>query len=85
MTELLVNCVKPNLLIHIKELNMAGLMNPQDNKSELLTAIRTAFGPPSGEAQSLQQRIEALTQSQLQTVMTYAQLVKMAQNSFGKA
>ena len=60
-------------------------MNPQNNKSELLTAIRTAFGPPSGEAQSLQQRIEALTQSQLETVMTYAQLVKMAQNSFGKA
>jgi flagellum-specific peptidoglycan hydrolase FlgJ len=64
---------------------MVGIMNPQNNKSELLTAIRTAFGPPSGEAQSLQQRIEALTQSQLQTVMTYAQLVKMAQNSFGKA
>ena len=85
MTELLVNCVKPNLLIHIKELNMAGLMNPQDNKSDLLNAIRAAFGPPSGEIKSLQQRIEALTQSQLETVMTYAQLVKMAQNSFGKA
>ena len=83
MTELLVNCVKPNLLIHIKKLNMVGIMNPQDNKSDLLNAIRTAFGPPSGETQSLQQRIEALTQSQLQTVMTYAQLVKMAQTSFG--
>ena len=64
---------------------MVGIMNPQNNKSELLTAIRAAFGPRSGETQSLQQRIEALTQSQLETVMTYAQLVKMAQNSFGKA
>ena len=64
---------------------MAGLMNPQDNKSELLTAFRAAFGPRSGEKQNLQSRIEALTQSQLQTVMTYAQLVKMAQNSFGNS
>ena len=65
---------------------MAGLMNQTNTKSELLTAIRTAFGPPSGGAQSLQQRIEALTQSQLQTVLTYAQLVKMAQSySFGNA
>ena len=64
---------------------MVGIMNPQNNKSELLTAIRAAFGPRSGETQSLQQRIEALTQSQLETVMTYAQLVKMAQNSFGNA
>ena len=47
---------------------MVGIMNPQNNKSELLNAIRTAFGPRSGETQSLQQRIEALTQSQLQTV-----------------
>ena len=62
---------------------MAGLMNPQDNKSDLLNAIRAAFGPPTGEIKSLQQRIEALTQSQLETVMTYAQLVKMAQTSFG--
>ena len=65
---------------------MAGLMKQTNTKSELLTAIRTAFGPPSGGAQSLQQRIEALTQSQLQTVLTYAQLVKMAQSySFGNA
>ena len=42
---------------------MAGLMNQTDNKSNLLTAIRTAFGPSTGETQSLQQRIEALTQN----------------------
>ena len=65
---------------------MAGLMNQTNTKSELLTAIRTAFGPRSGETYSLQQRIEGLTQSQLQTVLTYAQLVKMAQSySFGNA
>ena len=65
---------------------MAGLMNQIDNKSDLLTAIRKAFGPSTGQTQSLQQRIEALTQSQLETVMTYAQLVKMAQSySFGNA
>ena len=65
---------------------MAGLMNQTNNKSELLNAFRKAFGPRSGETYSLQQRIEALTQSQLQTVLTYAQLVKMAQSySFGNA
>ena len=65
---------------------MAGLMNQTNNKSELLNAFRKAFGPRSGETYSLQQRIEGLTQSQLQTVLTYAQLVKMAQSySFGNA
>ena len=61
-------------------------MNQTNNKSELLNAFRKAFGPRSGETYSLQQRIEGLTQSQLQTVLTYAQLVKMAQSySFGNA
>jgi len=65
---------------------MAGLMNQTNNRSNLLTAIRSAFGPSTGKTYSLQQRIEGLTQSQLQTVLTYAQLVKMAQTySLGKA
>ena len=34
-----------------KELNMAGLMNQTNNKSELLNAFRAAFGPRSGETE----------------------------------
>ena len=63
---------------------MAGLMNQTDNKSNLLTAIRIAFGPSTGETQSLQQCIEALMQNQLQTVMTYAKKLQRITKGLGE-
>src|SRR6056300_761681 len=58
---------------------MTGLMRPHTKpEGELLQSLRSAFGPTTGTARTLEERLQSLTEQQLQTVMRTAHMVKMA-------
>ena len=58
---------------------MNGIMTPSSkHEGELLQSLRKTFGPTTGAARTLEERLQSLTEQQLQTVMRTAQMVKMA-------
>lgn len=68
-----------------KEINMnkRGLASPTKEPDDILSQTRKAFGKRTGKPRSLEQKLEAITERELETVLQTAQFVKMA-NSFGK-
>ena len=63
---------------------MAGLMKPSDNTDSILSSLRAAFGPQENrQAQTLEQQLEALSETQMNNVMRTARFVKMS-HSFGR-
>lgn len=65
---------------------MTGLMRPNTKpEGELLQSLRSAFGPTTGTARTLEERLQSLTEQQLQTVMRTAQMVKMASSTFKRS
>jgi len=66
-------------------MNPSGLMSASpEERSELLKLIDNAFGPAPTQPRSLEERLAALTEAELQQVMQWAKFVKISQN-FGKA
>ena len=62
---------------------MAGLMKSSDNTDSILSSLRAAFGPQGNrQAQTLEQQLEALSETQMNNVMRTARFVKMS-HSFG--
>ena len=63
---------------------MTVIMKQPNSKpeGELLQSLRSAFGPTTGTARTLEERLQSLTERQLQTVMRTAQFVKMASSTF---
>ena len=57
---------------------MSGIMNPQSKESDLMKDIKRAFGPVSSTPVSLEQQLQSLNESELNLVLTTAQMVKMA-------
>jgi len=57
-----------------------GLMNPSDKPSELMDALRTAFGPYTGSTATLEERLQALPENKLNLVIQTARMVKTAQS-----
>lgn len=57
---------------------MPGMMNPQPKQDALLDDIKRAFGPVSSTPQTLEQQLKSLSESELNLVLTTAQMVKMA-------
>ena len=57
-----------------------GLMNPSDKPSELMDALRTAFGPFTGSTATLEERLQALPENKLNLVIQTARMVKTAQS-----
>ena len=57
---------------------MPGLMKPSPKQSDLMQDIKRAFGPVSSTPVSLEQQLQSLNESELNLVLTTAQLVKMA-------
>jgi len=58
-----------------------GLMQPileRKEAGEMMSALRKAFGPSRGEALTLEQELERLTEERLKLVLNIAQWVKMA-------
>ena len=58
-----------------------GLMRPileRKASSEMMSALRKAFGPSRGETLTLEQELERLTEERLKLVLNIAQWVKMA-------
>ena len=63
---------------------MAGLMKPSDNTDSILSSLRAAFGHQENrQAQTLEQQLEALSETQMNNVMRTARFVKMS-HSFGR-
>lgn len=63
---------------------MAGLMKPLDNTDSILSSLRAAFGPQGNrQAQTLEQQLEALSETQMNNVMRTARFVKMS-HLFGR-
>ena len=63
---------------------MAGLMKPSDNTDSILSSLRAAFGPQGNrQAQTLEQQLEALSETQMNNVIRTARFVKMS-HSFGR-
>ena len=56
----------------------SGLMKPTPKESDLMKDIRRTFGPVSSTPVSLEQQLLNLNESELNLVLTTAQLVKMA-------
>ena len=56
----------------------SGLMKPTPKQSDLMKDIKRAFGPVSSTPVSLEQQLLNLNESELNLVLTTAQLVKMA-------
>ena len=56
----------------------SGLMKPTPKQSDLMKDIKRAFGPVSSTPVSLEQQLQSLNESELNLVLTTAQLVKMA-------
>ena len=56
----------------------SGLMKPTPKQSDLLRDIKRAFGPVSSTPLSLEQQLQSLNESELNLVLTTAQMVKMA-------
>ena len=57
---------------------MSGFMNRQPKQDALLDDIKRAFGPVSSTPVSLEQQLQSLSESELNLVLTTAQMVKMA-------
>ena len=77
--------VKPSKLYTEKDNNMAdrtqGIMNPLatfDQQSEIMDALRSAFGPRSSKPPTLQEELEELSQYRLGFILRIATFVKMA-------
>ncbi len=64
-------------------MNKRGLASPTNEPDDILSQTRKAFGKRTGKPRSLEQKLEAITERELETVLQTAQFVKMA-NSFGK-
>ena len=63
---------------------MAGLMKPSDNTDSILSSLRAAFGPQGNRpVETLEQQLEALSETQMNNVMHTARFVKMS-HSFGR-
>ena len=63
------------------ETTTQGLMRPISERteaSEMMSALRKAFGPSRGETLTLEHELERLTEEQLKLVLNIAQFVKMA-------
>lgn len=63
------------------ETTTQGLMRPISERteaSEMMSALRKAFGPSKGETLTLEQELERLTEERLKLVLNIAQFVKMA-------
>ena len=56
----------------------SGLMKPTPKQSDLLKDIKRAFGPVSSTPVSLEQQLQSLNESELNLVLTTAQMVKLA-------
>lgn len=56
----------------------SGLMKPSPKQSDLMKDIKRAFGPVSSTPVSLEQQLQSLNESELNLVLTTAQLVKLA-------
>ena len=56
----------------------SGLMKPTPKESDLMKDIKRAFGPVSSTPVSLEQQLQRLNESELNLVLTTAQLVKLA-------
>ena len=56
---------------------MPGVMNPQPKQDALLEQFRKALGPTTTVPATLDQRLKGLSETELSTVMTIAQMVKM--------
>ena len=77
--------VKLTTLCTEKDNNMAdrtqGIMNPLatfDQQSEIMDALRSAFGPRSSKPPTLQEELEELSQDRLSFILRIATFVKMA-------
>jgi len=53
-------------------------MQPQPKESDLIKDIKRAFGPASSTPATLEQQLQSLSESELNLVLTTAQMVKMA-------
>lgn len=60
--------------------NKTGLMNPTGKPSEMMDALRTAFGPYTGSTATLEERLQALPENKLNLVIQTARMVKTAQS-----
>jgi hypothetical protein len=56
---------------------MSGIMQPQKKQDALLEQFRKALGPTTTVTATLDQRLKGLSETELSTVMTIAQMVKM--------
>ena len=56
---------------------MPGIMRPQPKQDALLEQFRQALGPTTTVPATLDQRLKGLSETELSTVMTIAQMVKM--------
>ena len=59
---------------------MAGLMNPHRQQSDLMTQVRRAFGPLTGRERTIEERLQALPENELELVLQMARMVKTAQS-----
>ena len=57
-----------------------GLMNPPNQRSELMDTLRKAFGPQTGSTATLEERLQALPENKLNLVIQTARMVKTAQS-----
>ena len=56
---------------------MSGIMNPQPKQDALLEQFRRALGPATAAPATLEQRLKGLSETELSTVKTITQMVKM--------
>jgi hypothetical protein len=59
---------------------MAGLMNPHRQQSDLMKQVRRAFGPLTGRERTIEERLQALPENELELVLQMARMVKTAQS-----
>jgi hypothetical protein len=59
---------------------MAGLMNPHRQQSDLMKQVRQAFGPLTGRERTIEERLQALPENELELVLQMARMVKTAQS-----
>ena len=85
MVTVFVAACKPSNLYTEKDNTMAdrtqGIMNPLaafDQQSEIMSALRSAFGPRSSKPPTLQEELEDLSQDRLEFILRIATFVKMA-------
>ena len=64
-------------------MNKRGLASPTNEPDDILSQTRKAFGKRTGKPRSLEQKLDAITERELETVLQTAQFVKLA-NGMGK-